>query len=89
MTAANASQLKTKDSSGNDFRRSSSEDDLPSSVIHAPKGFEAFVSVLSEIRCVGKQLMDPARSKVTAGHRPVNADTISKIRHHRRVSTTP
>ncbi|MCJ1403446.1 hypothetical protein MMC11_006669 [Xylographa trunciseda] len=35
-------KLKTKDSAGNDFRPSSAEDEPPSSVIHAPKGFEAF-----------------------------------------------
>ena len=90
MAAANACQLKTKDSSGNDFRPGSSEEDLPSSVIHAPKGFEAFVSVLRASRYVRMPSNGcVARSKVTTGHRPVNAYSIPKIRHHRSVSTTP
>jgi hypothetical protein len=39
----NGHQLKTKDADGNDFRENPDED-VPSSVIHAPKGFELFVS---------------------------------------------
>ncbi|MCJ1291661.1 hypothetical protein MMC34_003206 [Xylographa carneopallida] len=35
-------KLKTKDAAGNDFMPSSAEDEPPSSVIHAPKGFELF-----------------------------------------------
>ena len=78
----NFRKVATKDAEGNDFRPGSAEDDHPSSVIHAPKGFEQFVRERDLYAVRDTTDATQGRSEVNVDGRSGDAHAVRTIRFH-------